>query len=394
MPISTTPVSQLIVPFDGLGQTDLVVDALYKGGNRGNAGDDPISKLLGCGNQGGFRFTRLSSGQYGPVCLYSSLDDPDWPDFVDTAYGTFTYYGDNKKGGHQLHETHKRGNKLLKDCFSAVHENHRLLVPPFFIFTKGDTGRDVVFRGLAVPGSPGMSSLEDLIAIWKCSAGVRFQNYKATITILDEAVIARSWISDINAGRTISDQCPKAFKDWALRGVYRPLQAPPTVAYRTKNQQLPASQIERDLISLVYEHFQADPYDFERCAAALVQMMDRNVVSCDLTRRWMDGGRDALGLYRIGLPNNSITVEFALEAKCYDLGNGVGVEKTTRLVSRLRHRQFGVFVTTSYVSKQAYEEIVQDGHPIIVLSATDIAKLLIAHGYGTPDALTAWLQCI
>jgi hypothetical protein len=45
-----------IISFDQSATSSLVVDAVYEGGSNGNAGDDPISKLLkGTGNQGGFR---------------------------------------------------------------------------------------------------------------------------------------------------------------------------------------------------------------------------------------------------------------------------------------------------------------------------------------------------
>jgi hypothetical protein len=54
----------------------------------------------------------------------------------------------------------------------------------------------------------------------------------------------------------------------------------------------------------------------------------------------------------------------------------VGVKETSRLLSRLRHRQFGVLVTTSYLAKQAYEKIVADEHPVVVISAKDISRLL------------------
>jgi hypothetical protein len=46
--------SELPVPFEDLETADLVVDALYAGGPNGNAGDDPIARLIrGVGNQGG-----------------------------------------------------------------------------------------------------------------------------------------------------------------------------------------------------------------------------------------------------------------------------------------------------------------------------------------------------
>ena len=43
-----------IILYKNLLTADLIIDAIYEGGNFGNAGDDPISKLLkGAGNQGG-----------------------------------------------------------------------------------------------------------------------------------------------------------------------------------------------------------------------------------------------------------------------------------------------------------------------------------------------------
>ena len=48
----------------------------------------------------------------------------------------------------------------------------------------------------------------------------------------------------------------------------------------------------------------------------------------------------------------------------------------SRLISRIRYRQFGVLMTTSYVHRQAYEEVIEDGHPILIVSACDIAQIL------------------
>lgn len=45
------------VAFAHLPDADLVVNAVYEGGNKGDASDDPLAKLLPVGNQGGFRFT-------------------------------------------------------------------------------------------------------------------------------------------------------------------------------------------------------------------------------------------------------------------------------------------------------------------------------------------------
>lgn len=111
-----------------------------------------------------------------------------------------------------------------------------------------------------------------------------------------------------------------------------------------------------------------------------------------VTRRSRDGGRDALGTYRIGPPGDPIRIEFALEAKCYAPHKSVGVKEMSRLISRLRHRQFGVLVTTSFVGQQAYQEVREDRHPVAIVSGSDIVELLKARGKSTVEAVAAWLN--
>ena len=74
--------------------------------------------------------------------------------------------------------------------------------------------------------------------------------------------------------------------------------------------------------------------------------------------------------------NYPLRIDCAMEAKCYNEKHAVGVKEMSRLISRIRYRQFGVMITTSYVHEQAYKEIMEDGHPILVVSATDIAQVL------------------
>jgi hypothetical protein len=101
----------------------------------------------------------------------------------------------------------------------------------------------------------------------------------------------------------------------------------------------------------------------------------------------------AHGKYRLGLPQNCVTVEFAMEAKCYARNSGVGVKAVSRLISRLRQRQFGILVTTSYLADQAYQEIVDDEHPIVICAGGDIAELLVAKGgFKSGKELSEWLQ--
>ena len=111
----------------------------------------------------------------------------------------------------------------------------------------------------------------------------------------------------------------------------------------------------------------------KKCLCKIVQIMDSNIISIEQTRRTRDGGRDAVGKYRVGLSSGGIELEFALEAKRYNLSNSVGVKETSRLISRIKHRQFGIFVTTSFVGDQAYKEIIEDQQPIVIISGKDTA---------------------
>lgn len=89
---------------------------------------------------------------------------------------------------------------------------------------------------------------------------------------------------------------------------------------------------------------------------------------------------------------NGIELEFALEAKRYKISNAVGVKETSRLISRIKHRQFGIFVTTSYVGDQAYKEIIEDEHPIVIISGRDIIEILYNAGICSVELLKDWLS--
>ena len=89
----------------------------------------------------------------------------------------------------------------------------------------------------------------------------------------------------------------------------------------------------------------------------------------------------------------TVSKEFALEAKRYALSSAVGVEPMSRLISRLRHRQFGILVTTSYLHDQAYKEVKVDGHPVVVIAAIDIARIL-GQKIGSLTEIKRWLDSL
>jgi hypothetical protein len=64
----------------------------------------------------------------------------------------------------------------------------------------------------------------------------------------------------------------------------------------------------------------------------------------------------------------------------------------SRLISRLRHRQFGVLVTTSFVNEQAYREIRGDGHPVVIIAGRDVVDMLKVRGLDSLEVLHAHLR--
>ena len=400
-----------IIPFEELARADLIVDAIYESSHDGQLSGEPISKLLpGMGNMGGFR----SAGRGDDkklVVLFSTGEDKDWPDSLDVNTGQFVYFGDNKTPGHELHDTQKGGNKLLRLLFERLHDpdNARDKIPPILIFKKYPTengARSVQFKGLAVPGSPNASFIDDLVAIWKTTNGQRFQNYRSVFTVLDVAKLNRAWLSDILSGNNSHDHPPLVWREWNESGQYQALTSNPTTIIRSDSEQLPDTPLKRQILAAIWQHFNSDNETekkrraliFEQFSARLFQMHDQRVIVDEITRGAVDGGRDAFGRYLLGLDDDPVYAEFSLEAKCYRPGidgmtaNTIGVKETARLISRIRHREFGILVTTSVVARQAYEEVRSDRHPIIFICGKDIVEILMKTGYNTVSLVQQFLS--
>ena len=396
------------VPFPELGsQTHLTVDRVYRGGAMSGHGADPLCKLIPkCSNEGGFRAIgarTIEPNERGRRCavlvLSSSGADPDWPDRLDAESGDYIYYGDNKHGGRDIHDTTKGGNRLLAQIFMGeATKSGRSVSPPVLVFQKTGIGRDTRFLGLAVPTS---QEADGLVAIWRQTNGFRFQNYKSRFRILDCAQVPLGWIRALVAGNAeiTAKLAPKQWTDWVKSGRAVALHAPKTIQYRSEADQLPdpSDKSALRILDAIRGRVKDTPHDFEFVAAEIFRLIEPRVYDLEITKMTSDGGRDAVGRLRVGgdeSESDGIFLEFALEAKAWSASHGLGVKATSRLISRLKHRQFGVIVTTSFVLKQAYQEIREDGHPVIVIAARDISQILRSRGVSTPEATIAWIDRI
>lgn len=393
------------IPFEQLQSADLVVDTVYEGGNVSGKGAEVLSKLMpGCSNSGGFRKIMRKDGSGLPayVVLYTSMSELAWPDYLDEETGIFRYYGDNRNPGKALLDTPRKGNQLLEFVFDCLNrrDDSIMNIPPFFVFKKTGRGWDVQFLGLAAPGNPKISPDRDLVAFWRTLNEKRFQNYEAYFTILDtNEPIDRRWLEALIYDNDNSLQyAPAAWKRFMAEGRngIMPLIAKKLPKVPDKYSQLQCDNEGKVCLEKIRTHYKNNSYGFEQCAQNLLEKMDDRFQDFTLTRPWRDGGRDALGYYVIGnssRANYPLRIDCALEAKCYSENNSVGVREMSRLISRIRYRQFGVLITTSYVHKQAYEEVIEDGHPILIVSASDIAQILRRNSIMSGD-LDEWLESV
>lgn len=391
--------------FDSLESAPLIVDAIYKGGPQPNVGAEPLHHLFPkCGVNGGFRKVNRTDGSGKPayVILYTTMSELEWPDYLDAETGVFRYYGDNRKPGRELTDTKAKGNELLEQVFEILNSSRSNMdIPPFFVFTKGAQGYDAKFLGLAAPGNPSISPDRDLVAFWRSMGDKRFQNYEAYFTILDtgKKSISKEWLRAlINNHDNSLEYAPDVWKSFILQGRNGivALKAPRIVTIPDKYMQLQSDNEGKSCLEVIRNHYKDNPYGFEACATTIVEMMDSNFIDFNLTKPWRDGGRDAMGYYSIkqgGNANYPLKIDCALEAKCYGENNSVGVRQMSRLISRIRYRQFGIMLTTSYVDRQAYGEVVEDGHPILIVTASDIAGIL-RHNSITRDNILDYLESV
>ena len=391
--------------FDELEGLDLIVDCIYEGGTRGDAGDDPLPKLFpSLGSGGGFRKKKRDddAGKFAYVVLYTSMSELEWPDYIDVETGIFRYYGDNRKPGTVITDTKFKGNKLLEDVFNTLNSGESLEdMPPFFVFKKTGHGRNVQFLGLAAPGNPNIAPDKDLIAFWRTKRGERFQNYKAYFTILDTGnePISYEWlVSLIEDHENNLQYAPKAWKEFIEKGRngIKALKSERLIDIPTKQEQLDCGNKDCEkCLDIIRNRYKDEPTDFEACAIDLIKKMDSNF-EIEPTRAIKDGGRDGIGIYRIstgGKSNYPLEIDCSIEVKCYAKDNGVKVKEMSRLISRLRHRQFGVLITTSYIDNYVYKEILEDGHPILIITASDIAEILRANSINSLN-IEEWLDSI
>lgn len=392
-----------------MSKPELRIDKKYRDLANWKNDKDQFNKMFrfsdnkGIQNSGGFRYkskingsTKITDAAF--VLLVTTFNEPEWPDNLDVETGIFTYYGDNRSPGSAINETSIGGNELLEYIFNKYHSGKREDIPPLLIFEKVKTENKsfMKFLGLAAPGAQGLSSTEDLVAVWRAQKGKRFQNYKAIFTVLEEEKLSWRWLQDLvqNVDPIKSNYCPKSWEQWVEKGSLNPLRCKKTKVPRNKADQIPGTEEEKKIIA---ELLSLSDIQFEFAAREILYLFEKNFTNLNVTPPARDGGRDIVGKYKIGRKKCNISLDLFVEAKKWKIDSSVGVKPMSRLISRMKHKDLGIFITTSYFNNQVQKELIEDSHPIIMISGGDIAKILINNeigGVNNQEKFDDWISTI
>ena len=328
-------------------------------------------KGSGIGNSGGIRSAKyLKINSHLPcyiVLITRNISHRwynPWEDIVDYSSGAIYYWGDAKFDSEKNYDEF-RGNKHLKNVFDKILENKLSEVPPILHFSKVESGV-VKFNGLC--------ALTNLELTWFEDKGNPVKNYRCELTILDIDKVQIDWLHyrvNSKSLSTLNDNAPEVWKDY-IKGNIKKMDVW-SKSILGKEDQLPPEQSNEAM--LLNNLSDLTPTQFEAVVVELFRNLPHVNHKIVRTRPTADGGFDFFGQFTIPHPIK-YEIEFLGEAKKFARNNAVQPKHVSRLVARLNRGQFGLFVTTSYYTRQTQKEVLEDGYPVKLFSGNDLVNIL------------------
>jgi|tagenome__1003787_1003787.scaffolds.fasta_scaffold20903701_2 hypothetical protein len=341
----------------------------------------------GMRNMGGIRPFKFVNLKHLPMHAYivlvtdelsgHSIRNP-WEDSVELNAGRITYWGDAKWDEKRTIDDFV-GNRAVR---TAADTTDLRLRPPILHFSKDKTGF-VRFNGLCV--------IERIDMAWFEDHGRPVRNYRLQLAILSEEFVDVDWLHRRALAEDVgelSEGEPAAWKHYRAGVLDRLKVWAPRI--RSQADQIPTKTspdgaILSQLISL-------QPSAFEGAVVALFEEMDV-VHDVQQTRLSRDGGFDFSGTFTLPPPLD-YEIGFRGEVKRYAT-NYVGPKDVSRLVARLGRGEYGLFVTTSYFSRQAQEEVLADAYPTRLFSGQDVVRMMRQVGAATGGKISdAWIETV
>ena len=345
----------------------------------------------GIRNRGGVRplkFTQMVHSVHAYIVLITdartsgSASNP-WEDLVDLRAGRILYWGDAKY--RELTVDEFVGNRALRAAWDQVLDNHRHLIPPILHFSRVKGGL-LLFNGLCVLDHLELTWFED-----DKSRPVR--NYRAHLTILDEEFVELAWLhrrATASGVDALTRDGPSAWRRYQAGTVDRLRIWAPLI--RPRDSQLPGEgstdlQVLQELVGLT-------PTQFEAAVVTTFRQLEDVRHTVTRTQPTGDGGFDFYGTFILP-PPVEYEIGFLGEAKRFAVGRGVDPKHVSRLVARLGRGQYGLFVTTSYFTKQTQEEVLRDAYPTSLISGGDLVRIMRELRIARAGSISpAWLDAV
>jgi restriction endonuclease Mrr len=287
-----------------------------------------------------------------------------WDDVIDHSTGQILYWGDAKFDKKKRHIDFT-GNKVLEAIYHYLLDGHMEFSPPILHFSKPQKG-EVRFNGLCV--------LDRLELSWFDDHGKPVRNFRAHLTILDVDEVSISWLHErasATSAANLVNGAPVGWKQY-LKGNIRKLDLWKSSIRSTKAQLPPEGSPDSNILLQLGA---LTPTQFEAIVVALFSQMTTICHSITRTRPTADGGFDFYGSFVLPRPL-AYAINFIGEAKKYSRSTPVQPKDVSRLVARLGRGQFGIFVTTSYFSKQTQAEVLADAYPVRLIPGLDLINMM------------------
>jgi hypothetical protein len=305
-----------------------------------------------------------------------------WHDVIDDRAGIIWYWGDAKFSDRKKQCDEFAGNRCLKAVFDELLVGDRASVPPILHFSRPSTGQ-LVFNGLC--------ALEAMELTWFEDHGRPIRNYRCGLSILDAENVSVNWLRYrvvATSKQFLGEGAPDVWADY-VRGRTRRRQVW-KARVRSTEAQLPQPDTPDE--KLLLQLLSLSPKQFEAVIVGMFREMKSVEHSITQTRYVNDSGFDFFGKFTMPLP---VGYEIPLRGEVKRWKQGVGVGEVSRLVARLRRGEYGVFVTTSYYSKQAQEEVIEDGYPVKLFAGIDLVRFLRELKLATGEQLNEkWLAAV
>ena len=228
---------------------------------------------------------------------------------------------------------------------------------------------------------------------WFMDGDKPVRNYRATLRILNSSKVAINWLSNWRLHEDIEarlEEAPSVWRDYVNKNSHNFLTAW-NDSILTKADQLPP--MESPEWKALERLNQINPYVFEQIIVDLLLDVGGTLFkNLEKTKDSGDGGFDFIGSMMIDEPFR-FEIKLKGEVKRYASSNYINPVQLSRLAARLDRGEYGIYVTTSFFSKQAQEEVHELRYPLKLIHGKQLMKIIKRSKYWINEAIDeAWLN--